>query len=166
MTVEENKKASRRGDGGTYLVIADNTPEFNTALRYAARIAQTRRGHVAILAMIELPGFSDWSVVEDAIKRELRDKCEASLKQTADDIFALTGLTPGLIISEQEPTKAVITAVKENPQIVAVILATSAGHSRPGPLIKHFTGKGLSKLSVPVFIVPGNLDEEAVDRIA
>ncbi len=159
-------KPARRGDGGTYLVIDDGSEEFSVALRYAARIAQSRRGHVAILANVEPADFADWSAVEAAMKRELRDRCETALTQAATDMHALTGLYASLVIMEGPRVDTIMTAMKDNAEIVALVLATHGKTSSPGPLVSHFTGKGLSKLSVPVFVVPGELDDEAIDRIA
>lgn len=159
-------KPMRRGDGGTYLVIDDGSDEFPVALRYAARIAQSRRGHVAILANMENPDFTDWGAVEAAIKRELRERCEASLTKSATALHSLTGLYPSLLVVQGPRIDAIVHTMKDNQEIVALVLATHGKHSSPGPLIGYFTGKGLSKLAVPVFVVPGNLDDEAVDRIA
>ena len=44
--------------------------------------------------------------------------------------------------------------------ITKLILGGSVQSKSPGPLVSYFTGKGLSKLRVPLTIVPGNLAED------
>jgi len=45
------------------------------------------------------------------------------------------------------------------------VLATSAS-GPPGPLIGHFVGSDASALTVPLMIVPGSLDNAAIDRLS
>ncbi len=56
--------------------------------------------------------------------------------------------------------------IDEDPQISILVLGAHTGQGGPGPLISAFTGKFLGRLRVPMTIVPGNLDEEAIDSIA
>ena len=68
----KRESGNRRGDGGVYLVVADGSDEFNIALRYAARRAETSRAHVGILYIISVDDFQHWSNVEAVMRRELR----------------------------------------------------------------------------------------------
>jgi len=45
------------------------------------------------------------------------------------------------------------------------VLAASAGAEGPGPLITALTGKALTKLRVPLTIVPGGLTEQQLDAL-
>ena len=53
------KRKGRRGDGGVYLVVADESNEFNVALRYAARMAGNNRGRLGIAHAIDIVAAAD-----------------------------------------------------------------------------------------------------------
>ena len=61
-------RAGRRGDGGVYLVVADETDEFGVALRYAARMARANRGHLGILSILNIEDVQEWEKVEAMTK--------------------------------------------------------------------------------------------------
>ena len=69
-------KRTRRGDGGIYVVVADETPEFMAALRYAVRMAEANRGHVCILHVIRMDDVPQGNLEESRMSRELRTQGE------------------------------------------------------------------------------------------
>lgn len=155
----------REGDGGTYLVIADETPEFRVALSYAVHMARIRRGHVAMAKIIEPAEFIGWGAAEAAAREEARVKGEKDMERLSGIVKEKTGVTPSLIIREGDRHDEIVSIAKGNPAIVAVVLAASPSKSGPGPLVSYFTAKGLSQLAVPIIIVPGHLAIEDVDRL-
>ena len=48
-----------------FLVVADDTPEYQSALKFACRRARSTSGHVAILRVIEPAVFEHWSGVRE-----------------------------------------------------------------------------------------------------
>ncbi len=63
-----------------FLVVADDTHEFRTALRFACRRARSTGGYVALLRIIEPAIFEHWSGVRDEIERQARVEAETSLQ--------------------------------------------------------------------------------------
>jgi hypothetical protein len=155
---------SRRSDGGVYLVVADNTEEFPVALRYACRLAHANRGHVAIFYVTEISDFQHWGNVESRMKQELRAEAEKLVWSVAQKANDLNGMIPAIYLAEGERISALQDTISNDMTIRALILAASPGAS-PGPLVAHFSGKGISKLRVPLFIVPGHLDPQKIDDI-
>lgn len=164
MTVKKEKR--RSGDGGTYLVIADDTPEFQVALNYAVHMAALRRGHVAMARIIEPAVFVEWQGVENAAREEARAKAERELEIIAGEVNTSTGVTPSLIIREGDKHDEIIAIAKGNPAIVAVVLGAAKEKGSPGPLVSYFTAKGIMQLSMPVIIVPGHLNAEDMMKLA
>ena len=150
----------RAGDGGTYLVIADGTPEFRVALRYAANIAQQRRGHVAMAMIIEPTEFLGWGGVEAAVRDEARQKAEKEMSVLCAEVQSEVGITPAVIIREGIRTDEVIAIAKGNPTIVAVIMGVAAETANNHPMMSFFTAKGLAQLNVPLVIVPGHMTQQ------
>lgn len=162
----EVKKEGRRGDGGVYLVVGDGSDEFNVALRYAARRAESGRAHVGILHIINVDDFQHWSNVEEMMRKELRAEAEKAIWTHAKTVTDLNGRWPVLYIREGGRFDSIIDLINEDQNIRALILGGAEQASGPGPLVSHFTGKGLAKLRVPVVVVPGHLDMQKIDSIA
>ena len=48
----------------------------------------------------------------------------------------------------------------------APLVLGSAAVGNPGPLVSHFSSAGIGALSCPLYLVPGGLDEAAIDRLS
>ncbi len=155
----------RRGDGGVYLVVADETDEFNLALRYAARLARLNRGHVCILHVITIEDFQHWPQIEEKIRTELRAEAERRVLNNARKVHELTGQCPGIYIREGSRADSLVDVINEDMAIRMLILGGGMHPTGPGPLVSHFTGKGLGRLRVPIVVVPGHLDPKKIDAI-
>ena len=64
-----------------FLVVVDDSPEFDAALRYAARRARSTGGRVALLAVIPDSSDEHWAGVREEIQRQQRAEAEALLAQ-------------------------------------------------------------------------------------
>jgi hypothetical protein len=157
---------ARDSDGGVYLVISDDSPEFEVALRYAAQQAHVNRGHVAVLHVISIDDFQHWSSIEERMRKELREQAEKHIWNTAKRINEMNNMLPAMYIGEGERTQVILDLIDGDKMIRSLILGGSSHHSGPGALISYFTGKGLNKLRVPVIVVPGHYGEDTDDAIA
>lgn len=163
---EIRPSAQRRGDGGIFLVVADETPEFKIALRYATRRAAINRGHVAVLHIINIDDFQQWGSVEERMRRELREQAEKYIWNAAKDINELTGAMPMLVIAEGERAEVVLDLINKDENIRFLVLGGIVGSGGPGALISYFINKGLGRLRVPLVVVPGHLEPEQIDALA
>src|SRR5678815_4038650 len=91
-----------------FLVVADDSAEFQAALRFACRRARSTGGHVALLKVIEPAVFEHWSGVREEIARQQREEAEASLQAAAAYVQAETGLPPEFLITEADSTRAAL----------------------------------------------------------
>ncbi|PZO86590.1 MAG: universal stress protein [Micavibrio aeruginosavorus] len=153
------KRKSRAGDGGTYLVVADDTDEFKIALRYACEMAKNRRARVGILRIVEDQDFQHWGAVEQRMKKELREQAEKYLWSVAKAANELNGTMPSLYIAEGDKGEAVLQTIDADEYIIQLVLGGGVEHSTPGPLVSFCVGKGLGRLKVPVVVVPGHIKE-------
>lgn len=158
-------KPGRRGDGGVYLVVCDGSEEFPVAAHYAARVAMARRGNVSIAHITDLNEFMHWGKVEALMRHDLRVKAEKDIWQAAKSIHENHALFPSLHICEGSSVDKILDIIEEDKNIRALILAGSTTSAGPGPLVTYFSGKGISKLRIPVVIVPGHLDQAALNAI-
>ncbi len=157
-TPAPRKRGLRKSDGGTYLVVADDSEDFQTALRFACVQAKANRARVGILKIIEDQDFQHWGAVENKVKREMREAAEKYIWTAAKTANDLNGCIPSLYFAEGEPGDAVMKTIESDDHIIRLILGNRAGHG-PGPLISYCLGKGLERMQVPLVIVPAHLKE-------
>lgn len=149
----------------TYLVVIDDSPEAEIALRFAARRATKTGGNVEILALIPPAEFVQWGGVMATIEEEARERAEALVMRAAGTLFSESGLTPSITVREGDGPKVVREMLAANGEIAALVLG-AAPSGAPGKLVTHFTGADAGKLTVPVMIIPGSLDMDAIDRLS
>lgn len=152
-----------------FLVIADDSPEFEAALRFACRRARSTNGHVALLRVIEPAVFEHWSGVREEIERQARDEAEAVLQKMAEFVVEETGLAPEFIILNADNTRAALRKViSEDPDIKILVLAAAVGGRGPGPLVASLAKDGVNwgKRKLPVTVVPGDLNDEEITDLA
>ena len=152
-----------------FLVVADDTPEFQAALRFACRRARSTGGHVALLRVIEPAVFEHWSGVRDEIERQQRQEAETSLQQSAEFVLSETGLPPEfLIVNAESPRAGLKQVLSEDESIKILVVAAAVGGRGPGPLVSSIAKDGVKwgSRKVPVTIVPGDLTDEEIAELA
>jgi len=152
-----------------FLVIADDTPEFQVALKFACRRARSTGGHVALLRVIEPEYFEHWSGVREEIERQAREEAEAVLQKSAELVMAETGLPPEFIIKHAENVRVALRDVISNdPAIKILVLAAATGGRGPGPLVASLIKEGVQwgSRKVPVTLVPGDLTDAEIADLA
>ena len=146
-----------------FLVVVDKTPECKVALRYAARRAQHTGGRVSLFAAAPPPFFQQGRGVYAIMEDEAHAEAEALLHDAAKTVNELAGILPELIILQGRVTECVGQLLKDDKDISILVLAAGAGKEGPGPLVTMFAG-GMQ--AIPVTIVPGTLNDAAIDAIA
>jgi nucleotide-binding universal stress UspA family protein len=149
----------------SYLVVVDETVEALVALRYAARRAARTGGRVDILAVVPPQEFVQWGGVQAAMEEEARLRAEAMGLQAASALDEESEVERAVIVRQGEPVKAIGDLLKERDDIAALVLGAAA-EGGPGPLVAHFAGAVAGSLPCPLIIVPGRLDDEALDRLS
>ncbi|MEM7650828.1 MAG: universal stress protein [Pseudomonadota bacterium] len=138
--------------GGVYLLVADNTAEFEAALRRVAFLANRNKGHVAILYVIEDETYLHWNFIEKQIQSDKRAEAEKVLWDVAQKLYDMCEQMPAFYIKEGKTREELMNIISTDTTIRALVLGAAASSSNP--LISYFTGKGLSDLKVPLVIVP------------
>jgi len=148
-----------------YLVVIDDSPEAEIALRFAARRAVKTGGGVEILTILPPQEFIAFGGVQATIEAEARQRAEALVAAAAGTLIEESGLRPSLTIKEGDGPKVIRDAIAASREIAALVLGAAASGA-PGALVTHFTGADAGALSVPVMIVPGSLTREEIDRLS
>jgi len=151
----------------TYLVVIDETPEAEVALRFAARRAAKTGGTIEVLALVPKTEFVAWGSVQATMELEAREHAEELVAAALTMVTAETQtvITPSIRVRSGKPVAEVQATIAENPNIAALVLGAAAS-GPPGPLVSHFAGADTGKLACPLMIVPGALSPEAIDRLS
>ena len=149
----------------SYLVVIDDSPESAVALRFAARRATKTGGAIEILSLLPPNEFMAFGAVQATMEEEARQHAEGLVAAAAGQLLAESGLRPTITVRDGDGPAAIRDLLAANPDIAALVLGASPGGS-PGPLVAHFAGADAGKLQVPIMIVPGSLDREAIDRLS
>ena len=147
-----------------YLVIMDETDEALVALRFAARRAAKTGGTVHIIAHVPQQAFNAFGGVQATIEAEARDRAEVVATGAAGSILHESGKMPTITVRVGDSVKVVQGYLAEHPEVAALVLG-AAPQGNPGPLVTHFTAAAGS-MPCPVFVVPGGLSQEDLERLS
>lgn len=147
-----------------YLVIIDETQEAHSALRFAARRAIDTGGAVHVLALVPRQEFSAFGGVQATIEEEAQDRAEVMANSAAGELMSESGLMPQISVKVGDGNTVINEYLAEHPEVAALVLGAAA-EGNPGPLVTHFSA-GAGSLPCPLFIVPGGLSEEEIDRLS
>ncbi|WP_424927396.1 universal stress protein [Amaricoccus tamworthensis] len=145
-----------------FLIILDDLPEMLNAMRYAAIRASKTGGGVEMLAIISNEEFQHFMGVADVMRAEAHEKIEAHFQVFKNRMEKREKITPTLAIREGDKVDAVLTHIKENPDIGIIVLGAGTGGGGPGPIVSALTGRRMNELHIPVTIVPGSMTKEEV----
>lgn len=147
-----------------YLVIMDETDEAATALRFAARRATRTGGAVHLLALVPPQPFVAFGAVQATIEAEARARAEALVTSAAGSLLSDGGKPPVIAVIEGDGVTVIREYLHQHPEVSALVLGAQAD-SGPGPLISHFVGIA-GQLPCPLYVIPGSLDDEQLDRLS
>ncbi|MBT2133732.1 universal stress protein [Croceibacterium sp. LX-88] len=147
-----------------YLVVIDDTQEAHSALRFAARRAADTNGTVHLLALVPKQEFSAFGQVQATIEEEARDRAEVLANSAGGELMSESGMMPQIAVRVGDATTVIKEYLQEHPEVAALVLG-AAVESGPGPLVTHFSAIA-GGLPCPLFVVPGGLSEEEIDRIS
>ncbi|MCB2063424.1 MAG: universal stress protein [Novosphingobium sp.] len=148
-----------------YLVIIDETEEALLALRFASRRAAKTEGGLHLLALVPPQEFSAFGGVQATIEEEARTRAETLVTAAAGSLLSESGKMPVISVKVGEGVKVVREYLSEHPEVSALVLG-AAKEGGPGPLVSHFTGALAGSLPCPVFVVPGSLSHDDIERLS
>ncbi|GGD51276.1 universal stress protein [Erythrobacter arachoides] len=147
-----------------YLVIVDETEEARVALRFASRRAAKTGGMVHILALVPRQSFSAFGAIQETIEEEARNRAEVLANSAAGELAFESGKMPQIAVKVGDGNMVIAEYLQDHPEVAALVLGAAAeGH--PGPLVTHFSTHA-SGLTCPLFVIPGSLTTEEIDRLS
>jgi nucleotide-binding universal stress UspA family protein len=161
-----SKRLSREaGHRRKFLAIADDTPEAERAIAYAAYRAKATNGALVLLHVIEPGDFQHWLGVEQIMREEAMTAANNALHGQAVKVRETVGIEPELVVREGKTTEEIHKLIEEDQDIAILVLAAGNTKEGPGPLVASVAGKGAA-FPVPVTVVPMNLSDEEIESFA
>lgn len=149
------------------LVIADDSPEWGTALMFAAFRARNTGAGVVVLRTLEPTRFEHWAGVREEIRRQNMDGAEAALKPWTERAREAAGIAPEIVLREGALRTELKDVLGNDHAIKILVLATDPGPKGPGPLIASLSKKGfLTRLGLPIVVIPGGLGMAELEALA
>jgi len=148
-----------------FLVIVDDTPECQKALRFAWRRAKHTGGGVALLRAVNSVDFQQWLAVEEKMREEAQAEAEELLRNLAGKVHADSGILPELVVRQGEAKQVILQLIEEDPGICVLVLGAGTTADGPGPLVSMLVGKMAGQMHVPITVVPGSLSDEQLDEL-
>ena len=149
-----------------FLVVVDDSDEMPMALYYASRRARRTGGRVALLHVIPRAESHGLASVEALMRQEARDEAEQLIQKLARTVVDAGGAIPIIHLREGLLRDELLDLVTNDPTITVLVLAAGTGPDGPGPLISFLASKAMTKLRIPVTIVPGGLTHEQMDALS
>jgi nucleotide-binding universal stress UspA family protein len=150
----------------TFLVVVDESEEMQVALSYASRRAMNTGGRVALLRVIPREESHGLAGVEALIREEARQEAELLVQRLARTVTEETGTIPVVYLKEGATSEELLALVNGDPTISILVLAAGTGPEGPGPLVSYLASKAMTKLRIPITIVPGTLTREQIEAIS
>lgn len=147
-----------------YLVIVDETEEAHVALRFASRRAAKTGGTLHLLALVPKQAFNAFGGVQATIEEEARDRAEVLANSAAGELMHESGQMPQIAVRVGDGKTVINDYLKDHEEVAALVLGAAA-EGAPGPLVTHFSANAGS-LQCPLFIIPGGLTAEEIDRLS
>ncbi len=161
------RQSHEPGHRRKFLVVADDTPECDRALYYAARRAARTGGAVVLLSVLQLEEApSQWLGVADLMRAEATDKAEARLDLLSARAHGISGVDSERVVREGTVAEQILAVIEEDEDIAILVLAAGTGKDGPGPLIASLAKGMWASLPVPVTLVPGTLSDSEIDALA
>ncbi|MFV0411259.1 MAG: universal stress protein [Paracoccus sp. (in: a-proteobacteria)] len=148
-----------------FLVVMDETPECQNAMRFAAMRAARSSGGIVVLAIIPSDSIQHGIGVADLMRQEAEDRIAAQYQLFARWMRDSQSVDPELVIREGEPATELLAHLNDDPEIGVLVLGAATGKSGPGPIISRLL-RDLSVLPCAVTLIPGDLSRDRLEAIS
>ena len=148
-----------------FLVILDESPECQNAMRFAAMRAAHTSGVVVVLAIIPPEAIQHGIGVAELMRQEAEDRITSQFQLFGRWMRDTQGINPELVIREGDSTTQLLAHLESDSEIGVLVLGAAAGKAGPGPLVSRLL-RDLSSLPCAITLIPGDLSRERLEAIS
>lgn len=160
------RRSYESGHKPKYLVVVDDSAEWDRAVYYASRRAIRVGGGIVMLRVVDPEDRNqEWLGVAEVMRAEAYEGADAALDRASGRANGIAAITPERIICEGDPLEQILDVIENDVDISMLVLAASGGPEGPGPIITALA-KTAGSFPIPVTIVPGTLTDDAIDALS
>ena len=146
-----------------FLAVFDGTDECKLAVRYAARRAKINEADLLIVATVDTAEFTYWLSVNSKMINDIEKESREMLDVLSLEIRSYSDINCNYSIEHGSKLEVVRRLIKGNDLISLLVLGSDNKDKKPGILVETISGAGYS---IPVTVLPGNLTNETIDKLA
>ncbi len=170
MVEHKTRQVFKEGHHRKFLVVVDETPEFTTALYFAARVASRTGGRLSMLHVLESQKqLSGWVELKNHEGPELDAAINEMFRDLREklDRWGFRDLRTESIRRQGEKADEIIKLIERDEDIAILVLGASASSEGPGPLVSSLTeGSRAGNFPIPIYLVPERLSFEEIAALA
>jgi hypothetical protein len=148
-----------------FLIVSDKVENCEKLLYFVMRYAKKVNAGIGIVHVAELPEYQQWSNIEEQIRAEMRSAAEEEVYALADRLAEHVDIKPVFYFKEGDLAAEIVKTIKGDDAITGLFLSGRSGSTRQEEMIKHFAGKGMEQLDIPLTIIPEHLELSAIDEL-
>lgn len=160
------RRSFEAGHRPKFLVVVDDTPECGRAVRFGARRCARTGASLVMLGVVTPPENFEFLGVGDALRAEAEAAAGDLLDAAAVAVRNASGIEPERVVIVGDKSDAILNLIDEDQDISFLVLGAGIGSGGPGPLVSGVANRAAGTFPIPVVIVPGHLDDEAIDALA
>lgn len=147
------------------LVCVDASEHSRVAVHYACKEAERLSYKVELLHVINPSDYNSLFMGGDMIREEKMAEAEAAMKAIVKDAKKISDLKPSYKIREGLLSEEVRAAIEEDGTVNMLILGKAPEEASKSDLITVLSAELVSKIMVPMLIVPGNLTDAQIEEL-
>ena len=165
----KKRKVFEKGHVRKFLVVVDESPEFEAALIFATRVAARTGGALTMLYVIEPGDFQHWLGVEEVRREEEAKKAKALFRLARMKLARANCEEVPIeeIVREGDKAEQIIELIEADEDIAILVLGAASGDEGPGPLVSSLVaGSRAGSFPIPIYVVPGELELDEILALA
>jgi nucleotide-binding universal stress UspA family protein len=150
------------------LVCVSNNQHSIIAIKFACQKAKKSDFIIELVTVIDTSSKGPEGIfsVSGIFQKEKRQEAEDLLNKYGKKVKDWSDKTPILSVREGYVAEEIKTAIEEDKTISMIILGASPESTSKGKLIPYLAEQLSSKLFIPLMIVPDNLTDAQIEKLA
>lgn len=149
-----------------FLVCVDDSLHSRVAVRFACLRALRTGARVVLLHIVEPADFQHWMAIGDLMQKENREEAEMVLQEIAAEVNEWAGIMPELVVREGRIGEEILDHLAEDKDVNFIIVGARPPTEGRGKLVRWLAGQLAGELHIPLTIIPGNLNDDEIRRLA
>src|SRR5690606_38682931 len=121
-SMSAQRRSYESGHKPKYLVVVDDSAEWDRAVYYASRRANRVGGSIVMLRVVEPEDSNqEWLGVADVIRAEAYEGADAALDRASGRANGIAAITPERIIREGDPLEQILDVIENDLDISMLV---------------------------------------------